>query len=121
MMLTESIRPLLSICIPTYNRAALLKSALAALTPQVVALGSKVELLVSDNCSPDGTKEVVECAQRSCPIRYRRNEENFGGLYNFVNTASEFARGDFSWILGDDDLIRPGAVAKIVSIIERFP
>jgi len=51
--------PLLSICMPTYNRADLLELALRSLIPQVAATNGEVELIVSDNCSSDHTPNVV--------------------------------------------------------------
>ena len=65
---TEAVvKPLLSICIPTYNRAELLRSALLSLVPQVKESGGEVELVVSDNCSTDDTRRVVEWARQFGP------------------------------------------------------
>ena len=52
---------LLSICIPTYNRASFLKEALSRVLSQLSQIkdNNKIELLVSDNCSTDNTAEVV--------------------------------------------------------------
>ena len=52
--------PLLTIAIPTYNRAADLAAALEHLAGQPGISGGEVELLVSDNCSTDATGEVVK-------------------------------------------------------------
>jgi len=112
-------RPRLSICIPTYNRAFLLKEALAMIIPQVLLSEGKVELVVSDNCSTDETVRVVQEAQMLCPIYYRCNQKNLGPLYNVVTIVTDCASGEYCWVLGDDDLVLPGAVAKILSIIEN--
>ena len=113
--------PILSICIPTFNRAKLLEMLLRVLEVQVKPFGDRVEIVVSDNGSPDQTREVVQNAQKQYSISYRRLPRNMGGLYNIVTIATEVAKGKYCWILGDDDLLRPGAVAKILSIIENNP
>ena len=48
-------QPLLSICIPTYNRSEQLRRALESLVGQEGF--SEVEVVISDNCSTDGTEE----------------------------------------------------------------
>ncbi len=61
-------RPLLSVCIPTYNGARRIESALYALAPQIAELEGAAELVVSDNCSTDDTREVVERARRRSAV-----------------------------------------------------
>jgi glycosyltransferase involved in cell wall biosynthesis len=113
--------PLLSICIPTYNRAELLRSALWALAPQVRLAGSQVEVVISDNCSPDHTMSVVAWAQQHMPVRYHRNDQNIGGNANILLVANELAYGEFCWILGDDDLAREGAVSAVLESLRLHP
>lgn len=62
-------KPLLSICIPTYDRAELLRSALLSLAPQVKEMADEVEVIISDNCSTDSSKGAVDWAQEYCSIR----------------------------------------------------
>ncbi len=113
--------PLLSICIPTYNGARRLESALYALAPQVAEAGGVVELIVSDNCSTDDTAQVVEGARRWGPIRYHRNEQNEGQARNVLRLTNELARGEFAWVLGDDDLVRPDGVARVLAVLQSQP
>jgi hypothetical protein len=111
--------PTLSICIPTFNRAELLASALASLAPQIRELGDEVELIVSDNCSTDSTQEVVEQVARQCPIRYHRNDENVGVIGNFLGGVENLAAGEFCWMMGDDELVRAGAVRSVLEAIKE--
>jgi glycosyltransferase involved in cell wall biosynthesis len=113
--------PILSICIFTYNRADLLESALGSLVAQVKALGDEVELIVSDNCSLDNTREIVEQMSQRCPIRYHRNDENIGAVRNARQSVEKLARGEFCWLLGDDELVRKGAVGAIVRALKTHP
>ena len=117
----QSHTPLLSICIPTYNRAELLRLALLSLISQVRELNDEVELVVSDNCSPDHTQEVVQWAQQQIPIRYHRNNENIGVARNILVATNELAKGEFCWIIGDDDMVIKGKVAKLINIIRANP
>jgi len=113
--------PLLSICIPTYNRANLLDSALHALIPQVNASSGAVELIVSDNCSTDNTQQVVERARASGPIQYHRNSQNEGVTRNILRLTNELANGEFAWVLGDDDLVRPEGVGRVLAVLRSYP
>jgi glycosyltransferase involved in cell wall biosynthesis len=112
---------LLSIGIPTYNRAGFLRSALLSLGPQVKEFENEVELIVSNNNSSDDTEEVVKWAQKFWPIRYHRNLENIGGNKNIVLIPSKLTKGRFSWVIGDDDFVRPLAVKKILEMIKKYP
>lgn len=111
-------RPLLTIAIPTYNRAKFLNELLACLWDQCVAV-PEIELLVSDNASDDETPSLVESYQsRGWPIHYIRNRSNVGPDANFVQ-CFERAAGKYVWMIGDDDLVVPGAIRKVSSWLER--
>jgi len=93
--------PLVTIAIPTYNRAdSYLKLALESAINQTYP---NIEIVVSDNCSTDGTETVVKSF--SDPrIRYFRQPENIGPNNNF-NFCVEQAKGHYFLLLQDDDLI----------------
>lgn len=111
---------LLSIYIPTYNRAHLLESELLILGAQVQEAKGEVELVVSDNCSSDNTAEMILRLQQSWPIKYYRNPKNVGGIRNILKCA-DLVSGEYTWMLGDDDLVRPGAVKKVLSVLKAHP
>ncbi|MDQ2799898.1 MAG: glycosyltransferase family 2 protein [Armatimonadota bacterium] len=116
--------PQLSLCLPTYNRAALLGQALYAVLSQIgQEEAARVEVLVLDNASSDETPAVAEEAGRQSPhipLRYIRNPENLGPDGNFLK-AIQMARGDFIYLLSDDDILLPGAVAKLLELIRKHP
>src|ERR1035438_4725135 len=110
-------KPLLTIAIPTYNRARYLRENLAVLFDQVVA-EPRVELIISDNASPDETPGVVRAfVERGLQVRYLRNEANVGADANFLQ-CFELARGKYTWIFADDDFIVAGGIAKVLRLLE---
>jgi abequosyltransferase len=109
-------RPTLSLAIPTYNRSRYLAELLECLLPQVSAQPS-LELIVSDNASPDDTEQIVAAfIARGLPCRYIRNPENVGADANFLQCL-DLARGKYVWVMGDDDLLAPTALADLVSML----
>ncbi len=104
---------LLSICIPTYNRKALLKRAIDSILSQS---DDRVEILISDNASDDGTQEMIK--DEYPDIRYSRNEQNIGGEANFLKCC-ELARGKFFILFGSDDVLVEGALSKILLFLEN--
>jgi len=112
-----SVRPLLTLAIPTYNRAACLRELLSQLVDQLKN-DSRVELMICDNDSPDETPSVVQdFTDRGLRIRYIRNLTNVGPDANFLQ-CFQLARGRYVWVFSDDDLIVPGGLAKILSYCE---
>ena len=110
----------LSICIPTFNRAKCLVNCLESILLNVDRLNLAFQICVSDNCSTDDTEQVVRAAQERMPIDYQRNSKNVGIPQNFLNVV-EMAKGDFVWLIGDDDLLMPMALKKVIELIENNP
>lgn len=112
--------PVLSICIPTFNRAEFLKECLASIIPQLNgSIGEKVEVVISDNGSTDHTKKIAEeFLTKYKNIRYFKNAENIGFDRN-VLSAVEKAKGDYCWLLGDDDALFKGSLEYIIPILEK--
>lgn len=108
--------PLLSICIPTYNRLRYLEDLLQGLLPQSERVAG-VEVCVSDNRSTDGTADYL-AGLSSAVLRHWTNERNIGGDRNFLKCIRE-ARGEYVWLVGDDDLVPEGAVEKVLSILRE--
>jgi glycosyltransferase involved in cell wall biosynthesis len=113
----DDLRPLVSIGMPTYNRAdgylpLALDSALNQGYPNL-------EIIVSDNASTDGTQELIR-SKADSRIRYFRHEEGIGGTNNFNYCLSE-ARGAYFLLLHDDDLIDPDFVSVCMQSLEGKP
>lgn len=107
---------MISVCIPTYNRALDLARAIASAQAQTVR---ELEILVVDNHSTDGTEALVRDAARAdSRIRYVRHAKNIGMAQNFSACIAE-ARGELVKFLCDDDLLDPGCVAKLARALDQ--
>src|SRR5712664_4480750 len=105
---------MISICIPTYNRAATLAKAIASAQAQTYR---DLEIVVVDNHSNDGTEAMVREAASADPrIRFVRHDKNLGMARNFSACIAE-ARGEHVKFLCDDDLLEPGCVAKLADAL----
>jgi FkbM family methyltransferase len=113
-------RPKLSVCISTYNRAGWLEVNLRNIFQQIGTARDDLEVLVVDNTSLDHTPDVVKPYLSRSDFRYVRNLKNVGMLGNLSVTAQK-AKGEYIWILGDDDLTRPGVIERVLQIIGRYP
>lgn len=115
------MQPKLTIAIPTYNRVDCLRQLLPELIPQVdtaTSRGFAIEVIVVDNASPDETQDYVQHTFHD-RIRYIRNKANIGGDANFIECVKH-ANGEYVWLFGDDDIINPGGVDRVVDILLKF-
>ena len=111
---------LVSICIPTYNRAFILNQMLESITNETLfQQTSKVEIVISDNCSTDNTFSVCQKYVQLYPnkVFYSRNEENIGGDANFIKVLS-LAHNKLLKLCNDTCIFRTGALEKIVNVAE---
>jgi glycosyltransferase involved in cell wall biosynthesis len=111
-------RPLLSICIATLNRAAYIGETLDSLIAQ---LREDVEIVVLDGGSSDGTQELLMQYRQRCPqLRYVRQEAPNGVDRDFDRTV-ELASGEYCWLTSDDDVLKIGGLARVLTALERHP
>ena len=112
-------RPLLTICITTYNRGDYIKISLNELLKYAEKYHHLLEVIVCDNCSNDNTKEIVQPYIQQEKVQYFCNERNVGMLGN-LGVCANIARGDFVWIIGDDDIILESIIERILYAITSF-
>jgi len=106
----------LSICIPTFNRAGLLRETLDSIICQA---RDALEIVVCDNASSDATRELIQEYQGKFPrLTYFRWPENMGADRNFLKTV-ELATGDYCWLMGDDDHLEPGALDLLFPLLDK--
>ena len=110
----------LSICIPTYNRAAHLRNCLNSIALSNLQSAFNYEICISDNNSSDDTEAVVQAAQKNLQIKYHKNQSNLGIPRNFLNVVA-MAEGEFAWLIGDDDLLMQNAIVELYKLIDAHP
>jgi glycosyltransferase involved in cell wall biosynthesis len=117
-MNTKNTIPLVSICVPTYNRSRLLARAIRSCSKQTY---ENIEIIISDNCSSDDTASV--CA-KACSddrrVRYYRQDHNIGAYENRQFLIS-VARGSFVFILADDDDFELSAIESLLAEFTKRP
>ena len=108
--------PLVTIAIPTFNRAPLLRDCIASALSQTYR---NLEVLVSDNASTDETRETL--SEFTDPrLRVIRQERNIGLLPNW-NSCLACAKGDYIVFLSDDDRIAPWLLERCIGVIGQQP
>lgn len=108
--------PKLSICITTFNRAAFIGATLDTILGQAT---NDCEVVVLDGGSTDDTARVMsEYARRCEKVRYVRQETN-NGFDRDCDHVVELARGEYCWLMSDDDLLKPGAIATVLDALRR--
>ena len=113
---------LLTYCIPTYNRKqkALLSCERIITQIDKFNLQDYVDVLVSDNCSSDLTRDFLHKNLTYLPeyLKIIRQESNLGLVGN-VNFLFNHSNSEYVWIVGDDDLIEDGAINHLLQEIEK--
>lgn len=109
----------LSICIPTLNRAGFIGETLDSIVSQ---LEPGVEVVIVDGGSTDGTDRIVESYVARFPqIRYVRKGEGSkasnAGFDRDCSHAVELASGAHCWLMTDDDVLKPVAVARVLAAV----
>lgn len=110
--------PLVSIGVPTCNRAPLLQRAIYSLLGQDY---SNLEIIISDNASDDRTSEVSRRIQLEHPlVRYCRVPQRLPPFKNFRNALLQ-ARGDYFMWASDDDLWEPNFISFLAGCLDEDP
>ncbi|MCK5320171.1 glycosyltransferase family 2 protein [Candidatus Parcubacteria bacterium] len=109
-------QPILSILIPTYNRARLITKTLDSITSQINNKTiNDIEIVITNDGSKDDTEKIIESYQKNnpCNIVYFKNEKNLGFDKNLINTVNK-AQGKYCWFIGDDDLLYNNVLSGII-------
>lgn len=103
--------PLVTVFIPTCNRSALLKRAINSVLEQTY---TNIEIIVSDDCSDDDTKNVMDYYVKNYSnIRYSRNSIRLGACKT-RNKAINISKGYFITGLDDDDAFEKNRIKVLV-------
>lgn len=109
----------LAICIPTRNRARFLRDCLRHLAGFTRL---RLEVVVTDNASEDGTAEVARAFDNGTFARftYHRHGQDVGMTRN-MDAALRLAAAPYLWVLSDDDIAYESGLAFLLERLEQFP
>ncbi len=107
---------LVSVILPTFNRASLLAESIRSVLTQDY---SDLELLIMDDGSEDQTAELVRALQDD-RIRYFQLPHT-GHTGRLKNIAIREARGGFLAFIDSDDCWKPGKLTKQMQLLEAHP
>ena len=110
--------PKLSICIPTYNRTECLDNCLNSILIAKKNYDFNFEVCISDNCSDTNVNKIIDKYKNLFEITFNRNSNNLGLGVNILKAVS-LAKGEFVWILGNDDLLLPETFKHLKKIFEN--
>lgn len=112
---------ILTIGVPTYNRAHILAAMLTQLVEDIGEYASKIEVIISDNCSTDSTPSIIADWRDKVPselvVRVHRNSENIGVSRNIIQLFS-MAETRFFMFLGDDDRLSHVNLPRMIELLE---
>ena len=110
---------LLTIIVPTYNRAAKLEVLLDGLETELAGCVDRVDVIIADNASHDNTPQIMARFQERLPAAVLiRRPENLGAEESYLRCA-ESVTSRFFWIIGDDDAPKPGTLRSVLDILDQ--
>lgn len=113
--MSESQKHLVSIGLPTFNRATSLVRAVDSLLAQTY---ENFELVISDNASTDNTEKICrEYARNNNRIKYFRQEQNIGMVENYKFVLKKVS-GDYFMMASDDDWWHPDFILKLKGALD---
>ena len=113
--------PKVSVCVITFNQKAYIAQCLQSILDQ--ATDFDFEVIVGDDCSSDGTREIVQQFERDYPgiVKPIYQERNIGGgTHNFL-TVHQAAIGDYIAHVDGDDYCLPGKLQAQADILDAEP
>lgn len=106
---------LVSILIPVYNRVSIVGATIESAINQTY---SNIEIIIVDNCSTDGTWELLqEYVYKDDRIRIFKNGENIGPVRNWKRCIEE-AKGEYAKLLFSDDLISNNFIEETIAVFD---
>jgi abequosyltransferase len=110
---------LLTIAIPTFNRAEYLDICLSQFAKQIEPYNDIIEVIVTNNFSSDNTSQIVDKYHDQFSIlRYEIQKENIGADSN-IEWCYRNSNGKYLWVFGDDDLILDNKLSIIVELLKN--
>jgi glycosyltransferase involved in cell wall biosynthesis len=110
--------PMITVFVPTYNRAHLLGRVFESLKAQTF---NNFEWVIVDDGSRDNTSDLVEGWQQNSPFEIQYLRKANGGKHTAINPGVDLARGEFMVILDSDDWLAPNALERLIALWHKIP
>ena len=110
------MQPIISICIPTFNRATCLENLLNNLSALTTAYKTVVEICISNNYSSDNTIQVIDSWRDKLQLKVVTQSQNIGATKNIVE-VTRLATGKWILIMGDDDELITSAFSSLLAYL----
>lgn len=107
-------RDLVSVIVPAYDRAATISQTLASITAQE---GWPFEVIVVDDGSGDGTADIARRHVPAVRVIEQSNQRRSAAR----NNGARQARGEFLYFFDSDDIMEPGAIARLAACLRNHP
>jgi glycosyltransferase involved in cell wall biosynthesis len=115
-MSANILKPTVSIGMPVYNGGKYIKEAIDSLLAQTF---KDFELIISDNCSTDGTEAIcLEYTKNDKRVRYVKQSQNIGASKNFEFVLQE-SKGEFFMWAAHDDRWSPDCINKLTLALKQ--
>lgn len=117
------MNPILSICIPTFNRPEKIKLLLNFLEKDILSNLNNIydiEVIVGDNSSDEKTQKycIEFLDKKSINFEYYRNEQNLGLVGNIISLYKK-AKGEYCWFMGDDDIYHKDIIKEVYKCTKK--
>jgi glycosyltransferase involved in cell wall biosynthesis len=109
-------QPLVSVAVTTYNGERFLREQLDSIHNQTY---NNIEVVVTDDCSIDGTTRILEQYKKRYNLRFYVNERNLGYVRNFERAIS-LCQGKYIALADQDDTWFPEKIEKLVNAIGDY-
>jgi len=111
--------PILSICIPAYNRPLWFRRGLRSMIESGLACQSKIEIVITDDSDDQACQAIAEEMLKGWRWSYEHHSIALGMAQNW-NRAISLAKGRYVMILHDDDFFVEGGICHLVVTLERL-
>ena len=114
---------LLSICIPTLNRAKYLEGIIENFLKETihienhVSLRDLIQLVVVDGASKDNTSLIIKKYQSECNLKYFKRNKRVGIDLDIIECV-KISDSKYTWLMSDDDLFMPNSIRYLFNFLK---
>lgn len=113
----NTLKPLVSIVFTSYNHKEFLEEALNSLINQTY---SNIEIIIIDDCSTDGSQEILKQYDYHSNINLKLSKQNSGSYVKASNLGASFAKGDYLLFAQCDDFAEPNQIERLMQPLLKY-